>query len=101
MLIVRANPKGGHPLKQNHFPLHQDQQGNFGFLIGYNKDGDKILIPISLAEQIGNQLGSGATGLTAMINKFTPRRSFKEWLFVQLFGKKEYRELSEQYEDQE
>lgn len=99
MLILRANPKGGHPLKQNHFPLHQDKNGNFGYLIGYDKDGDKMLIPISLAAQIADQLGSGVSGFKSMLNKIKPKRTFKEWLFISLFGKKQLSQMREQYEE--
>lgn len=99
MLIVRSNPRGGHPLKPNHFPLHQDKDGNFGYLIGYDKNGDKLLVPIQLAEQIANQLGQGVGGFNTMLNKIKPRRSFREWLFIKLFGKKQLREMKEQYEE--
>lgn len=97
MLILRANPKGGHPLKQNHFPLHEDAQGNFGYLIGYNKDGDKLLIPISLAREVADSLGRSGTAFSNMMNKIKPKRTLREWMFITLFGKKQLRELREQY----
>lgn len=99
MYITRANPKGGRALRPNHFPLHQDKEGNFGYLIGYREDGDKVLVPIALAEQIGNQFGSGVTGLAKMLNKVKPKLSLREWLFIKLFGKRQYRELKEEYEE--
>lgn len=99
MLILRANPRGGHPLKPNHFPLHQDKDQNFGYLIGYDRTGDKILIPIQLAEQIANQLGQGVGGFNAMINKIKPKRSLREILFITLFGKQQLREMREQYQE--
>lgn len=99
MFIVRANPRGGHPLKQNHFPLHQDKDGNFGYLIGYDKEGDKMLIPISLAEQIANELGRGVSSFGSMMRKIKPKRTFKEWLFMTMFSKKEYREMMEQHQE--
>lgn len=55
MIISRANPKGGRPLTDGTFPLHEDNRGNFGVLVGYLDDGEKILIPLSLADEFACQ----------------------------------------------
>lgn len=100
MLILRANPKGGRPLKSNHFPLHEDEQGNFGYLIGYDRNGDKMLIPISLAEQIATQFGENTSAFKQMANKLKPKVPFRQWLFLKLFGRKVYNDLKEYYVDE-
>lgn len=97
---MRANPKGGRGLKPNHFPLHQDKDGNFGYLIGYREDGDKVLIPLALAEQIANALGDRTSAFKTMANRLKPRLPFKEWLYIRLFGKQTYREMQEFYEEE-
>jgi|GEM_PF-4740110 len=52
MLLTRGNPSGGRPLQQGSFPLHEDKSGNFGLLIGYLPDGEKLLLPMPLADEI-------------------------------------------------
>jgi hypothetical protein len=100
MLILRNNPNGGPKLKLNSFPLHQDGQGNFGYLLGYDREGEKILVPLSLAEAFADQFGRNISGSKKLLQSFKPRRTFKEWLFLKLFSKKTMYELREQFEDE-
>lgn len=98
MLILRAHPKGGRPLKPNHFSLHEDKDGNFGYLIGYMEDGDKVLIPLSLAEQIANTLGSHRASFKNVLNKLKPKLPWKERMFIWLFGRRTLDDLKEYYQ---
>lgn len=100
MLLLRAHPKGGRPLKQNHFPLHQDKDGNFGYLIGYREDGDKVLIPLHLAEQIGNALGNRTSAFKTLADKLRPKLPFREWLYVKLFTRRQFNDLKEYYKEE-
>lgn len=100
MLIMRSNPRGGRPIKNGHFPLHQDTEGNFGYLIGYREDGEKVLIPLALAEQIGNVLGNHTNAFKTLAGKLKPKLPFKEWLFIKLFGRKQFSEYREFYEEE-
>ena len=102
MLILRANPRGGHPLKPNHFPLHQDSNTQeFGFLIGYLKDGEKVLLPISLAKQVAQHFHNHLTAYERMMSKLRPRIPLKDRLAIWILGgKQQYREFKDQYEDE-
>lgn len=100
--IVRANPRGGHKLIPNRFPLHQDQNGNFGYLIGYSETGDKLLCPINLAEQFANKFADEihATKILLKKCKYTAEKEPLKIRFVKwLLGKKKYAELTEQEEE--
>ena len=98
MMIKRANPLGGHPLKQGNFPLHQDKNGDFGFLIGYMQDGEKVLIKISDAEMVANAFASELHGFHKKFKQVKPHVPLKKKLAIWLLSKKEVRELEEQRE---
>lgn len=100
MLLLRANPKGGRPIKAGHFPLHQDKDGNFGYLIGYREDGEKVLIPLHLAEQIANTLGNHTSAFRTLTSKLQPKLPWKEWIFIKFFGRKELNNLREVYREE-
>lgn len=69
MLILRANPLGGRPIKPNHFPLSEDKRGNFGLKLGYLEDGEPILISIRDAESFATQFGMSLKDYRKIINK--------------------------------
>lgn len=100
MYILRSNPKGGRPIKPGHFPLHEDKDGNFGYLIGYDKDGDKFLIPIAMAEQIATVLGNHTSTFKTLTSKLRPKVPWKERVFLMLFGRKTFNNLKEMYADE-
>lgn len=99
MLLLRYNPKGGPKLKPNNFPIHSDSQGNLGLLIGYDKDGEKLLLPISLAEQVANVFASRVFGFKNKIKSINPYIPWRERLALWLLkGKREVREMKESIE---
>lgn len=101
MLIMRQNPRGGPKLKPNTFPLKEDPHTReFGLLIGYLKDGEYILVPLSLAHDVANQFGDSLGKYQKLVNQIKPRVPFKQWLFIKLFGKRKYNELVEIYEEE-
>lgn len=101
MLLLRANPKGGRPIKPNHFPLHEDKEGNLGYLVGYREDGDKVLIPLYLAEQIANTLGSHRASFKNVLNKLKPKLPWREKVFIWLFGRRTLNDLREYYQTEQ
>lgn len=99
MLIGRQNPRGGPKLKPNCFPLKSDPNTKeFGLLIGYTKDGEYVLCPLSLAEEVANRFGYNLGGYRKLVDKMTPAIPFKQKLFIWLFGKRTYLQLKESYE---
>lgn len=101
MLIGRQNPKGGPPLKPNAFPLKQDPKTQeFGYLLGYTKEGEYILLPLWLAKWVADKFSQNNSAYSRMMNKIKPKVPFKVWLFLKLFGKTQYREMREEYQDE-
>lgn len=98
MLITRHNPNGGRSIKQNHFPLHQDRDGNFGLLIGYDRDGDKMLIKMSDATDFANQFGDGISKFKKLFKEDKPTIPLRVRLARMLLGKTHRKELYEQEE---
>ncbi len=94
MLILRANPKGGRIIKRGDFPLHQDSEGNFGILIGYTKD-DKIICPMSLAEDLAEHFGKIVFSYKQQIAKIKPVIPLKERIAVWLIGRRAVEEYKE------
>lgn len=70
---------------ENHFPLHEDKQGNFGILVGYTPEGDKLLIPIYLADQIACQFAYSMETFRKQI-KNRPKISLRQRLIKILGG---------------
>lgn len=91
MKAQRNNPNGGRELQDNHFPLHEDRQGNFGYLIGYiDKNitpGDKIVVPVGLATQFAEHLGFSIANFREIISTgYRPRKKLKVRLVEMLGG---------------
>ena len=82
--------------------MHQDPNTQeFGFLIGYLKDGEKVLLPISLAKQVAQHFYNHLSAYERMMGKLRPRIPLKDRLAIWLLGgKREYREFKETYEDE-
>lgn len=94
MLIQRKNPLGGRPLGKNHWPLHEDKDGNFGLLIGYDHTGDKMLISIRDAEDFASAfaltIGEYRHKVHKMENPYSLSQRLGLWILKQLLGKKMY-----------
>lgn len=110
MLIVRQNIKGGPKLKDDSFPI-TEENGVLGYRIGYmgkcghcgRGDGEQIVIRTIDAERIANKFAASLYQHQTWLSKLKsqkPRKSFREWLFIKLFGKTKYRELREEYQDE-
>lgn len=99
---MRGNPKGGPKLKPNSFPLKEDPNTKeFGLLIGYLKDGEYILVPLSLAEQVATQFAENLGSYRKLVDKTKPKVPFRLKIFIWFFGKRQYLQLKEQYEREE
>lgn len=87
MIVTRKHPLGGKPLKKGSYLLHSDRAGNFGFMIGYIPEnvftGDKILLPLTEAEDFARCLGCG---LESFYERFEPKEKPKEKLRRWLVG---------------
>ena len=110
MLLVRQNIKGGPKLKDDSFPI-VEENGVLGYRVGYTGrcghcgkgDGEQVVIRTIDAERIANRFASNLyqqKTLLGKLNSLKPRRSFREWLFLKLFGKQEYKRLKEEYEEE-
>lgn len=90
MLIQRNNPLGGRRLKDNSFPLHEDRAGNFGLLIGYDKDGDKMLIPLRDAQNFASQFGVSLSEYKRLLKTTAPKIPLTHRIACYLLGKRTY-----------
>jgi hypothetical protein len=94
MLVMRSNPKGGRPLKKGHFPLHFDEDGNFGHLLGYNEKGNKLILPIPLTDDFVQSITHERVKYDYLIKEINkaPKEPLKirltRWLLAFIFGKK-------------
>lgn len=88
MKIIRQNPKGGRII--NNFPLHTDQEGNIGLMLGYIPEdftpGDKLLIPLDLACQYAHQFHDSTSSFYRRFKKLKPRKSLRQWAIEKLGG---------------
>lgn len=98
MLVQRNNPLGGRRLRENTFPLHEDKDGNFGLLLGYDRDGDKILIALRDAENFASQFGLSVKEYRKMFKK--PKTPLTHKIAYYLLGKRTYyKTLQEGFEE--
>lgn len=91
MKITRQNPTGGRKLDEGNYPLHQDSQGNFGFLLGYiDKDtilGDKIIIPMTQAKDFAEKMGFSLADFNERFKSYGPKKSLRQRLIEWLGGR--------------
>lgn len=100
MLVGRQNPRGGPKLKSYAFPLKEDQKTKeFGLLIGYLENGEYILLPLSVAEEVATRFADNLGSYRKMMNKIKPKISFKQRVFTWMFGRKAYMQLKDEYEE--
>ena len=106
MLVTRQNVTGGRPLVEGRFPLSQDDQGNFGFKLGYHDKcrfcgkggGEPLLIRTTDAESFATSMGIEIAKLKTFKRVRMP---FKHWLAMKLVGKKMYHRIINKEEVEE
>lgn len=108
MLITRQNPLGGPKLKDDSFPLTQEN-GMLGYKIGYmgkcshcgKSTGEPILIRTVDIGLVMERFASSMNVSHSFLNKLTPKPKvpFKQWLYIKMFGKRQYMRLKERYEE--
>lgn len=100
MIIFRANPHGGRPLKTNSFPLSEDRHGNFGLKLGYLESGEPILISIKDAESFASQFGVSLGEYKKLLKAKTPKIPLLHRVAYYLLGKRNYyKVLNEGFEE--
>ncbi len=110
MLIIRQNIKGGPKLKEDSFPI-TEENGVLGYRIGYmgkcahcgRGQGEQVVIRTIDAERIANKFATAGVQHRTILDTLRfmkPQKPLKERLFIWLFGKTKYRELKEEYEDE-
>lgn len=107
MLLVRQNPRGGPKLREDSFPI-TEENGLLGYKIGYlgpcsicgRSSGESVLVRTIDAQLIADRFGSGIHNAQAMLNKINakPKIPFRQRIFIWFFGKRAYMQLKEDYE---